>query len=108
MIRRPPRSTLFPYTTLFRSLVFRSLESDDQVECATSLPAFANGDDAYARFTVGNADRAFMGMSRKMSNHPGRCTRIVQQLMHRLYGRDDLIIAVAAGMIVWPRDGSCG
>src|SRR5437867_11931020 len=24
MIRRPPRSTLFPYTTLFRSLVFAS------------------------------------------------------------------------------------
>src|SRR5258708_26704234 len=25
MIRRPPRSTLFPYTTLFRSLLFRGL-----------------------------------------------------------------------------------
>src|SRR5689334_23910928 len=25
MIRRPPRSTLFPYTTLFRSLVHRPL-----------------------------------------------------------------------------------
>src|ERR1043166_7362763 len=25
MIRRPPRSTLFPYTTLFRSLVKRSV-----------------------------------------------------------------------------------
>src|SRR2546430_10055233 len=25
MIRRPPRSTLFPYTTLFRSLLFRKL-----------------------------------------------------------------------------------
>src|SRR5260221_10914699 len=25
MIRRPPRSTLFPYTTLFRSLVERNL-----------------------------------------------------------------------------------
>src|SRR5258708_29829442 len=24
MIRRPPRSTLFPYTTLFRSIFFRS------------------------------------------------------------------------------------
>src|SRR2546430_13687277 len=24
MIRRPPRSTLFPYTTLFRSLLFNS------------------------------------------------------------------------------------
>src|SRR5258708_19405948 len=26
MIRRPPRSTLFPYTTLFRSTVYRALE----------------------------------------------------------------------------------
>src|SRR3712207_8214896 len=26
MIRRPPRSTLFPYTTLFRSPDFRSLQ----------------------------------------------------------------------------------
>src|SRR3712207_7490940 len=26
MIRRPPRSTLFPYTTLFRSLVNHSLD----------------------------------------------------------------------------------
>src|SRR3712207_7697986 len=25
MIRRPPRSTLFPYTTLFRSLGFRAI-----------------------------------------------------------------------------------
>src|SRR2546427_9435233 len=27
MIRRPPRSTLFPYTTLFRSLLLQSGES---------------------------------------------------------------------------------
>src|SRR2546428_6345441 len=26
MIRRPPRSTLFPYTTLFRSLAFEQLK----------------------------------------------------------------------------------
>src|SRR5688572_32576064 len=25
MIRRPPRSTLFPYTTLFRSLIFQAV-----------------------------------------------------------------------------------
>src|SRR2546425_7714676 len=30
MIRRPPRSTLFPYTTLFRS---RRAESDPELEC---------------------------------------------------------------------------
>src|SRR5260370_5877702 len=27
MIRRPPRSTLFPYTTLFRSVIFALTES---------------------------------------------------------------------------------
>src|SRR3712207_8233102 len=35
MIRRPPRSTLFPYTTLFRS---------DEL-CTTSVVAAAYGDD---------------------------------------------------------------
>src|SRR3712207_8236379 len=29
MIRRPPRSTLFPYTTLFRSLTFDVAAPDD-------------------------------------------------------------------------------
>src|SRR3712207_9179468 len=28
MIRRPPRSTLFPYTTLFRSATFAYIEGD--------------------------------------------------------------------------------
>src|SRR5260370_26448131 len=30
MIRRPPRSTLFPYTTLFRSQARRLFAADDQ------------------------------------------------------------------------------
>src|SRR5256885_10927773 len=38
MIRRPPRSTLFPYTTLFRSLF--------------SLPSGFPGGDAYGLMTV--------------------------------------------------------
>src|SRR5688572_31229184 len=29
MLRRPPRSTLFPYTTLFRSFQFRNIDSID-------------------------------------------------------------------------------
>src|SRR3712207_9415376 len=38
MIRRPPRSTLFPYTTLFRSLVEArpSLVVVDEAHCVTS------------------------------------------------------------------------
>src|SRR2546430_4105268 len=35
MIRRPPRSTLFPYTTLFRSLVTEIRSSNDPTGAAT-------------------------------------------------------------------------
>src|SRR5258708_27079459 len=38
MIRRPPRSTLFPYTTLFRSLVMR-WEGETQWHREHVLPA---------------------------------------------------------------------
>src|SRR2546422_1644529 len=34
MIRRPPRSTLFPYTTLFRSLVGHEFDPAHQAEAA--------------------------------------------------------------------------
>src|SRR2546423_7621635 len=42
MIRRPPRSTLFPYTTLFRSVLARAREliADEQRWCRRS---FARG-----------------------------------------------------------------
>src|SRR5260221_10415423 len=38
MIRRPPRSTLFPYTTLFRSLFARVVVEDDRDALAIGLP----------------------------------------------------------------------
>src|SRR5258707_11029831 len=40
MIRRPPRSTLFPYTTLFRSTVFGFFDSQPRSTLASlhSLP----------------------------------------------------------------------
>src|SRR5256886_10877833 len=37
MIRRPPRSTLFPYTTLFRSFVRAELPADGEVLTPASL-----------------------------------------------------------------------
>src|SRR2546426_8184086 len=44
MIRRPPRSTLFPYTTLFRSLVgvamFQMVSQIDFTRVEDALPAF--------------------------------------------------------------------
>src|SRR2546430_17010271 len=47
MIRRPPRSTLFPYTTLFRSHSVRSFEAQGRSE-ETKRAAAA---DATLRFT---------------------------------------------------------
>src|SRR2546421_2571966 len=38
MIRRPPRSTLFPYTTLFRSIVRTALESFRAERMSPSQP----------------------------------------------------------------------
>src|SRR3712207_7866255 len=38
MIRRPPRSTLFPYTTLFRSLADLHLLLDDGVGADAHVP----------------------------------------------------------------------
>src|SRR5687768_17954428 len=42
MIRRPPRSTLFPYTTLFRSVLLRSRRRDAG---ARAIPPRRHTDD---------------------------------------------------------------
>src|SRR3989449_551465 len=39
MIRRPPRSTLFPYTTLFRSLEWRELRAQGGLDAVPGLVA---------------------------------------------------------------------
>src|SRR3989442_5789830 len=38
MIRRPPRSTLFPYTTLFRSVSCQSVERGPEAEAGPVAP----------------------------------------------------------------------
>src|SRR2546429_2005055 len=43
MIRRPPRSTLFPYTTLFRSVSFTSFTSFTSLTSFTSFSLDAFG-----------------------------------------------------------------
>src|SRR3712207_8599635 len=45
MIRRPPRSTLFPYTTLFRSgVVGQPHDLEDEVEDALEVEGFGHRD----------------------------------------------------------------
>src|SRR2546425_2710496 len=42
MIRRPPRSTLFPYTTLFRSLPAARLGDSSKLEVGETVIAIGN------------------------------------------------------------------
>src|SRR3712207_8920629 len=68
MIRRPPRSTLFPYTTLFRSLYARAYGRlpDDLVSSLTGLTEGAHfpvaadaryADDIATRQAIRESDR---------------------------------------------------
>src|ERR1039458_5868417 len=45
MIRRPPRSTLFPYTTLFRSVVPKRSAATTVVEAAVDFEAFYRSEE---------------------------------------------------------------
>src|SRR3712207_6882144 len=54
MIRRPPRSTLFPYTTLFRSDVYRAADLDAHLKSA----AVGRVSDAFATSGVPFLDMA--------------------------------------------------
>src|SRR3712207_8019705 len=82
MIRRPPRSTLFPYTTLFRSL-------DDGVvaRLAASDLVLVDGtfwrDDELAR--LGIADRSARDMGHVPLSGPGRSEEHTSELQSRQY-----------------------
>ena len=57
MIRRPPRSTLFPYTTLFRSTA-KALLLDQKVHCNTQSGIIADFDkhleEKFSSFNIPN------------------------------------------------------
>src|SRR2546428_7107126 len=65
MIRRPPRSTLFPYTTLFRSLPFFSPVQLLWINLVTDgLPALALGVDPYPTDLMARSPRNQVGRVR--------------------------------------------
>src|SRR5437899_5735589 len=54
MIRRPPRSTLFPYTTLFRSPIYGEFATFE--DGSAGIPCITASSET-AGLTIGRADR---------------------------------------------------
>src|SRR2546427_2026476 len=64
MIRRPPRSTLFPYTTLFRSLPVETSE-----EFRRELPSFTEGEGVFMAQEAGFRKKEGECPTRKRMDH---------------------------------------
>src|SRR5256886_17183628 len=83
MIRRPPRSTLFPYTTLFRSKVeSRKLQNGDVITFGL--------EDSYEilfRLASGSGEESFPQLLTRIehitSSEPGGGLRKLNQLLER-------------------------
>src|SRR3712207_8552475 len=79
MIRRPPRSTLFPYTTLFRSLVHPG------GELIGELAGHLIGDVEAVGGGAGLADIAHLGEKRPLDGGVQRSEEHTSELQSRQY-----------------------
>src|SRR2546422_1625572 len=80
MIRRPPRSTLFPYTTLFRSARGRDTDMDESVYARVTL---ASHGCRPARRRAGRAPRSAFDKLRHARGRDRKSTRL--KLQSRLH-----------------------
>src|SRR2546425_6068347 len=84
MIRRPPRSTLFPYTTLFRSLVIMT-EALDELGDAYAIYGFSGQGRANVEFYLvkGFGEALGSGVKSRIGGiTPRRSTRMGAALRH--------------------------
>src|SRR5256884_1924690 len=98
MIRRPPRSTLFPYTTLFRSPPIKAFEFGHFFGAMFPVPA-APGECVRGQILIRN----FLQREESPGSHLARCARIhrqIEELWHHphalLAGENSAIGNVAA------------
>src|SRR5688572_30995430 len=76
MIRRPPRSTLFPYTTLFRSEVSRGSGAVDSVRVAV-LAALNIADECFRqKEALGKAGNSTRQKANRLAKEDRKSTRL--------------------------------
>src|SRR5256885_14872532 len=90
MIRRPPRSTLFPYTTLFRSDTLRRLpHADDRTACVAAVSTSERVRNLIARAQ----DDWLIAVQDSLARNPGT---LAVQSMDRLLGENGALAALGS------------
>src|SRR5207237_7595755 len=84
--------------------VLPRLEGDDEVEGPLRDLARAGRDDARRGFAFRHADSAFVRVRGEVFDAARRRRSVAQEFVQRLDGRDALVVAVAARMVVRPGD----
>src|SRR5687767_15414061 len=102
MIRRPPRSTLFPYTTLFRSRAF----ADERIFKPLGMSNTHFHDDytmVVVEVGVGHAERSEEHTSELQSLAYLVCRLLLEKKKldshHRLELQDELVLALLSGLL---------
>src|SRR3712207_8480640 len=84
MIRRPPRSTLFPYTTLFRSIGYDSSEKGfDGSSCGVMVAIGGQSGDIAQGVDTGHESRS--GSSDALDKQGARSEEHTSELQSRQY-----------------------
>src|SRR2546429_7134367 len=80
MIRRPPRSTLFPYTTLFRSLDFLSAWTDEVADLVCRNTEFVEARRISRNLRACRIER----LLHRITNLKARFFRLAQRFAHHI------------------------
>src|SRR5690349_23163786 len=100
MIRRPPRSTLFPYTTLFRSP--GAAPFDDAAATALRFPPLPRGDRKSTRLNSSHVEISYavFCLKKKKTQQVALSiynVRVVCMVMHDLHRRRHGVVLCVSG-----------
>src|ERR1017187_1334377 len=105
MIRRPPRSTLFPYTTLFRSLVL--LQEDGEVPAGPEegQDVVRDPDRKSTRLNSSHRCISYAVFCLKKGNSPANCLAVVVHAFVVQRREGELLPHCVAPLVETERDG---
>src|SRR3712207_8145795 len=84
MIRRPPRSTLFPYTTLFRSVI--AMECDRQIDLVLNLLDLSRIEAGALDYNLSQVDiLEVLHVCARVERHAARSEEHTSELQSRQY-----------------------